>query len=118
MASVELKAYVRRRATPEDKRVKLLGVPKQRRTLHDESRPCAEGAQRRILDGLSSEDQKALLRLLTRLVELNAHIGPTAPEQEKLQVVVALRGDSGAAANARVRSRNLSRRHSRLAKFV
>ena len=118
MERLELKGYVRRRATPEDKRIKLLEVTKQGRMLLDKIQPSVERAQRRILDGLSSEDQKALLRLLSRLVELNAHIGPTAPEQEKLQVVVALRRDSGAAANARVRSRNLSRRPSRLAKFV
>jgi MarR family transcriptional regulator, lower aerobic nicotinate degradation pathway regulator len=109
MERLELKGYVRRRATPEDKRVKLLEVTKQGRMLLDKIQPSVERAQRRILDGLSSEDQKALLRLLTRLVELNADIGRTAPEQEKPHVIVALRRDSGAATNARVRSRNLFR---------
>ena len=112
MERLEMKGYVRRRATPEDKRIKLLEVTKPGRTLLDEIQPYVERAQRRILDGLSSEDQKALLRLLTRLVELNAGIGPTTPnrsEQEKPQVIVALRRDSGGATNARVRSRNLSR---------
>jgi MarR family transcriptional regulator, lower aerobic nicotinate degradation pathway regulator len=112
MERLEMKGYVRRRATPEDKRIKLLEVTKQGRTLLDEIQPYVERTQRRILDGLSSDDQKALLRLLSRLVELNADIGRTAPnrsEQEKPQVIVALRRDSGGATNARVRSRNLSR---------
>jgi len=109
MERLELKGYVRRRATPEDKRIKLLEVTKQGRMLLDKIQPSVERAQRRILDGLSSEDQKTLLRFLTRLVELNADIGRTAPEQEKPHVIVALRRDSAAATNARVRSRNLSR---------
>ena len=109
MERLELKGYVSRRATPEDKRIKLLEVTKQGRMLLDKIQPSVERAQRRILDGLSSEDQKTLLRFLTRLVELNADIGRTAPEQEKPHVIVALRRDSAAATNARVRSRNLSR---------
>ncbi len=112
MERLEMKGYVRRRATPEDKRIKLLEVTKQGRILLDEIQPYVERAQRRILNGLGSEDQRALLRLLSRLVELNADIGRTAgncPEQEKPQVIVALRRDSGAGTNARARSRNLSR---------
>jgi DNA-binding PadR family transcriptional regulator len=109
MERLELKGYVSRRATPEDKRIKLLEVTKQGRMLLDKIQPSVERAQRRILDGLSSEDQKALLRLLTRLVELNADIGRTAPEQDKPHAIVALRRDLGAATNARIRSRNPSR---------
>jgi len=113
MERLEMKGYVRRRATPEDKRIKLLEVTRQGRVLLDEIQPSVERTQRRILEGLGSEDQKVLLRLLTRLVDLNADVGRTAPnysEQEKPPVIIALRPDSGGATNARVRPRNLSRR--------
>src|SRR5438552_816980 len=72
----------------------------------------AEPAQRRILDGLGSEEQKALLKFLARLVEFNADIGRTASnrsEQEKRPIIVALRRDSGGAASASARARNQSR---------
>ena len=112
MERLELKGYVRRRATLEDKRIKLLEVTKQGRALLDEMQPYVERAQRRILDGLRSEEQKALLKLLAHLVELNADVGRTASnrsEQEKRPIIVALRRDSGGAASARARARNLLR---------
>jgi MarR family transcriptional regulator, lower aerobic nicotinate degradation pathway regulator len=112
MERLELKGYVRRRATVEDKRIKLLEVTKQGRALLDEIEPHVERAQRRILDGLASEDQRALLRLLTRLVEFNAERGRTASnrsEQEKRPIMLALRRASGSARSARSRPRNISR---------
>jgi DNA-binding MarR family transcriptional regulator len=110
MERLELKGYVRRRATVEDKRIKLLEVTKQGRALLDEIEPHVERAQRRILDGLASEDQRALLRLLTRLVEFNAERGRSKrSEQEKRPIMLALRRASGSARSARSRPRNISR---------
>jgi MarR family transcriptional regulator, lower aerobic nicotinate degradation pathway regulator len=116
MERLELKGYIRRRATVEDKRIKLLEVTKQGRALLDEIAPHVERAQRRILDGLSSEDQRALLRLLTRLVEFNAERGRTASnrsEQEKRPIMLALRRASGSATTARSRPRKYNPMSSR-----
>jgi MarR family transcriptional regulator, lower aerobic nicotinate degradation pathway regulator len=112
MERLELKGYIRRHATVEDKRIKLLEVTKQGRALLDEIGPHVERAQRRILDGLASEDQRVLLRLLTRLVEFNADRGRTAStrlEREKRPIMLALRRASGSATSTRSRPRNISR---------
>lgn len=112
MERLEMKGYIRRRGTTEDKRIKLLEVTRQGRKLLDEIQPAVERAQNRILSGLSAEEQKVILKLLTRLVEMNAHIGPVASSRAESNVanVVALRRNGGATGNARVRKRTAASR--------
>jgi MarR family transcriptional regulator, lower aerobic nicotinate degradation pathway regulator len=108
---LEMKGYILRRGTTEDKRIKLLEVTRQGRKLLDEIQPAVERAQSRVLSGLSVGEQKILLKLLTRLVELNAHIGPASSGRAETNVVnvVALHRESGASSKARARKRSASK---------
>lgn len=104
---LEIKGHIRRRGTTEDKRIKLLEITRQGRKLLDEIQPAVERTQKRTLSGLSGDEQKTLLKLLTRLVELNAHVGPTPSSRTEphAATIVALRKESGASGSTRIRKR-------------
>lgn len=68
---LEAKKLIDRKASPEDKRVKLLYLTKAGvATLRDIMPPVAK-AQARMLEPLKPADRKMLLALLTQLVDLN-----------------------------------------------
>jgi DNA-binding MarR family transcriptional regulator len=68
---LEAKAWVARRPSREDKRVKLLYLTRAGETLLRDVVPAVERAQARMLQPLKPADRRTLLALLTQLVDLN-----------------------------------------------
>src|SRR5258708_11710931 len=68
---LEAKDYIERKPSREDKRVKLLHLTKAGTTLLRDIMPSVDRAQARMLQPLKPADRKALLVLLTQLVDLN-----------------------------------------------
>jgi MarR family transcriptional regulator, lower aerobic nicotinate degradation pathway regulator len=68
---LEAKAYVTRKASREDKRIKLLYLTKAGEALLRDIVPAVDRAQARMLQPLKAADRKVLLALLTQLVDLN-----------------------------------------------
>jgi DNA-binding MarR family transcriptional regulator len=68
---LEARGLIIRYASPEDKRIKLLKITAQGRTIVKRSTAAVERAQERILAPLQPKDRRTLLDLLSQLVELN-----------------------------------------------
>src|SRR3954453_14666881 len=68
---LESKAWVERKPSREDKRIKLLILTKAGETLLRAVMPSVDRAQARMLQPLKPVDRKALLALMTQLVDLN-----------------------------------------------
>ena len=68
---LETKGYIERKSSREDKRIKLLYLTKAGGTLLRDIIPSVDRAQARMLQPLKPADRKALLALLTQLVDLN-----------------------------------------------
>jgi DNA-binding MarR family transcriptional regulator len=68
---LEAKQYIQRKPSPEDKRIKLLYLTRSGSALLREIMPSVDRAQARMLQPLKPADRKALLALLTQLVDLN-----------------------------------------------
>jgi DNA-binding MarR family transcriptional regulator len=68
---LETKAWVERKSSREDKRVKLLYLTKAGETLLRDIMPAVDRAQARMLQPLKPADRKTLLALMTQLVDLN-----------------------------------------------
>src|ERR1700727_380102 len=68
---LEAKTLIERKPAREDKRVKLLHLTKAGAALLREIMPSVDRAQARMLQPLKPADRKALLVLLTQLVDLN-----------------------------------------------
>jgi DNA-binding MarR family transcriptional regulator len=68
---MEARGLIGRYSAPEDKRIKLLKLSPQGRTLSKRAESAVERAQDRILAPLRPQDRKTLLELLGQLVELN-----------------------------------------------
>ena len=68
---LEAKSYVERKPAREDKRVKLLHLTRKGSALLRDIMPSVDRAQARMLQPLKQADRKALLALLTQLVDLN-----------------------------------------------
>jgi len=66
---LETKDYIRRKPTPEDKRVKLLHITEKGALLLDDVTASVDRAQERMLQPLGAADRKTLLALMTRLTE-------------------------------------------------
>jgi DNA-binding MarR family transcriptional regulator len=71
---LEAKSLILRRASPEDKRVKLLELTPDGRALLEAATPAVEAAQERMLAKLQSADRRILMRILTALVDLNNEV--------------------------------------------
>jgi DNA-binding MarR family transcriptional regulator len=71
---LEAKSLILRRASPEDKRVKLLELTPDGRALLEAATPAVEAAQERMLAKLHSADRRILMRILTALVDLNNEV--------------------------------------------
>lgn len=68
---LEARGFVRRYSSPEDKRVKLLKLSPEGRTVVKRAEAAVRRAQERMLAPLAPKDQQALLGLLGQLVEVN-----------------------------------------------
>ena len=68
---LQAKDFVERKPAPEDKRIKLLYLTKAGVAILREIIPAVERAQARMLEPLKPADRKALMGLLTQLVDLN-----------------------------------------------
>ena len=79
---LEAKDYIERKPAREDKRVKLLHLTRKGSALLRDIMPSVDRAQARMLQPLKPADRKALLVLLTQLVDLNneASRGPLRAE--------------------------------------
>jgi DNA-binding MarR family transcriptional regulator len=79
---LQAKAYVARKPSPDDKRIKLLYLTKAGEALLRDIMPSVDRAQARMLQPLKAGDRKILLALLTQLVDLNNQASrvPLRPE--------------------------------------
>lgn len=112
---LELKGYIRRSGTTNDKRIKLLEVTKQGQTLLNQIEPHLSRINRRLLGCLSTDEQKTLSRLMARLVMENAHVGSASvAKAEQSKVVIPLRRSS----RARRRETNVPPKKQRYLKSV
>jgi DNA-binding MarR family transcriptional regulator len=68
---LQAKDFVERKPAPEDKRIKLLYLTRSGAALLKEIIPAVERAQARMLEPLKPADRKALLGLMSQLVDLN-----------------------------------------------
>jgi DNA-binding MarR family transcriptional regulator len=68
---LEAKAYIERKPSIADKRIKLLHLTKSGAALLREIMPSVDRAQARMLQPLKAADRKTLLALMTQLVDLN-----------------------------------------------
>ena len=68
---LQAKVLVARKASPADRRIKLLYLTKAGDALLRDIMPAVDRAQRRMLQPLKPADRKVLLALLTQLVDLN-----------------------------------------------
>lgn len=80
---MDAKGWIRRVASPRDKRVKVLELTRPGRALLLAATPAVERCQRRILKPLAATDRTIFLQLLRQLVQLN-NDGSRAP----LRIVV------------------------------
>ena len=68
---LEARALLERRASPDDRRVRLLHPTAEGLRVLAEVQPAMRRAQDRILAPLSGDERKEFMRLLKRLVEAN-----------------------------------------------
>jgi len=68
---LEAKKLVERKPSPQDKRVKLLYLTRAGATVLRDIMPSVDRAQARMLQPLKAADRRALMALLSRLVDLN-----------------------------------------------
>ncbi|MCG2628929.1 MarR family transcriptional regulator [Bradyrhizobium sp. WYCCWR 13023] len=68
---LQAKDFVERKPAPEDKRIKLLYLTRQGAAILREIIPAVERAQARMLEPLKPTERKALMGLMSQLVDLN-----------------------------------------------
>ena len=68
---LEAKAYIERRPSREDRRVKLVYLTESGAALLGDIMPAVDRAQARMLEPLQPADRQTLMALLTQLVDLN-----------------------------------------------
>src|SRR3954469_7127285 len=68
---LESKAWVERKPSREDKRIKLLTLTKAGENLLRAIMPSVDRAQGRMLQPLKPKDRKTLMALMTQLVDIN-----------------------------------------------
>jgi MarR family transcriptional regulator, lower aerobic nicotinate degradation pathway regulator len=68
---LETKAWVERKPSRDDKRIKLLTLTKAGEALLRDVMPSVDRAQARMLQPLKPADRRTLLALMTQLVDLN-----------------------------------------------
>ena len=88
---LEIKGYIRRSGTIEDKRIKLLEITKQGHAILGQIEPRLGKVNRRIFSCFTAEEQKLLSKLLTYLILQHADIGKSPPPKAEQNVVITLR---------------------------
>lgn len=88
---LEIKGYIRRSGTAEDKRIKLLEITRHGQAILAQIEPHLGRVNRRIFSCFTAEEQKLLSKLLTQLILQNAD---TKAERN---VVISLGNGSGRA---------------------
>ena len=78
---LEAKGLILRKATPHDKRLKLLHLTDEGMRLLTASETAVDTAQDRILEKLTVPERRQLVALLTKLVDLNNAV-TRAPRQQ------------------------------------
>ena len=68
---LQAKDFVERKPAPEDRRIKLLYLTKAGAAILREIIPAVERAQARMLEPLKPAERKALMGLMSQLVDLN-----------------------------------------------
>jgi DNA-binding MarR family transcriptional regulator len=68
---LERKAWVQRRAKPNDRRVRLLFLTAKGMVKLDEIQPCVEHFGRRLLNPLNEAERKTLIELIRRVVSFH-----------------------------------------------
>ena len=68
---LQAKKLIERKPSPQDKRVKLLYLTRAGATVLRDIMPSVDRAQARMLQPLKAADRRALMALLSRLVDLN-----------------------------------------------
>jgi DNA-binding MarR family transcriptional regulator len=68
---IEAKGLVERKASPDDRRIKLLYLTRSGAALLSEIVPAVDRAQARMLEPLKPADRKTLMALLSQLVDLS-----------------------------------------------
>ncbi|MBW8310399.1 MAG: MarR family winged helix-turn-helix transcriptional regulator [Rhizobium sp.] len=76
IASLQAAGRIERQVRRDDRRHSMLRLSPAGRAIYDEVAPMALTYQRRLLEGLSSEERAALDRLLTRMEELELATRP------------------------------------------
>jgi DNA-binding MarR family transcriptional regulator len=71
---LQAKDFVERKPAPEDRRIKLLYLTKSGTAILREIIPAVERAQARMLEPLKPTERKALMGLMTQLVDLNNEV--------------------------------------------
>ena len=77
---LERKGLIQRFPSAQDKRIKLLKLDPEGRRLLRRLEAAVERSQKRILAPLNAEQQRALIKLLTRLIAANGETLPTTSE--------------------------------------
>jgi DNA-binding MarR family transcriptional regulator len=68
---IEAKGFIERKPSAEDRRIKLLHLSKTGAAVLRDIKPAVDRAQARMLQPLKPADRKALMALMTQLVDLN-----------------------------------------------
>jgi DNA-binding MarR family transcriptional regulator len=93
---LEIKGYIRRSGTVEDKRIKLLEITRQGLAILAQIEPHLGKVNRQIFRCFTAEEQKLLSKLLTHLIVQNADIGKSPPPKAEQNVVISLRSGTRA----------------------
>jgi MarR family transcriptional regulator, lower aerobic nicotinate degradation pathway regulator len=73
---LEAKGWVERRASPSDRRVKLLHLAPEGEALLERVLPAVQRVQERLLAPLQKRDRDTMVRLLAELAELHNEVTP------------------------------------------
>lgn len=79
---LEAKGWIVRRASPEDRRVKLLDLTPGGRDVLKRVGPAVARVQKRLLEPFAPGDREAFMRLLTELTSAHAATGASAEPRD------------------------------------
>ena len=111
---LEIKGYIRRSGTIEDKRIKLLEITRQGQAILAQIEPHLGKVNRRIFSCFTAEEQRLLSKLLTHLIVQNVDIGKSPPTKAEPNVIISLRSGT----RAKRRALDGQRKQLRYAKSV
>lgn len=80
LARLENKGFIVRRTTPADKRIRLLHISPEGRSIVRRAAPAVDQVQDRLLAALTVTQQKALVKLLQKLVTGHRGLAEAPPK--------------------------------------